>query len=100
MNELLRNNFVIQIISVSSMGLDSNLLGITLNHSTLQELIKLSMKYGFNISFEGGEAETIVLDCPIFRKRLEILDSKNTLGWSKRYSRNIEYNIIRQVNVR
>ena len=76
MNELLKNNFVIQIISVSSMGLDSNLLGITLNHSTLQELIKLSMKYKFNISFEGGEAETIVLDCPIFRKRLEILDSR------------------------
>ncbi len=76
MNELLKNNFVIQIISVSSMGLDSNLLGITLNHLTLQELIKLSMKYKFNISFEGGEAETIVLDCPIFRKRLEILDSR------------------------
>ena len=76
MNELLRNNFVIKITSVSSMGLDSNLLGITLNHSTLQELIKLSMKYKFNISFEGGEAETIVLDCPIFRKRLEILDSR------------------------
>jgi uncharacterized protein (TIGR00290 family) len=61
------------------MGLDSNLLGITINHSTLQELIKLSMKYKFNISFEGGEAETIVLDCPIFKKRLEILDSK--LHW-------------------
>ena len=76
MNELLKNNFVIQIISVSSMGLDSNLLGITLNHSTLQDLIKLSVKYKFNISFEGGEAETIVLDCPIFRKRLEILDSR------------------------
>jgi diphthamide synthase (EF-2-diphthine--ammonia ligase) len=36
----------------------------------------LSKKYGFNISFEGGEAETLVLDCPIFRKRLEIRKSK------------------------
>lgn len=76
MNKLLKNNFVIQIISVSSMGLDVNSLGIILNHSTLQDLFKLSRKYGFNISFEGGEAETIVLDCPIFRKRLEILTSK------------------------
>jgi len=76
MNNLLKNNFVIQIISVSSMGLDVNSLGIILNHSTLQDLFKLSRKYGFNISFEGGEAETIVLDCPIFRKRLEILTSK------------------------
>lgn len=58
------------------MGLDINSLGIILNHSTVQDLFKLSRKYGFNISFEGGEAETIVLDCPIFRKRLEILTSK------------------------
>jgi len=58
------------------MGLDVNSLGIILNHSTVQDLFKLSRKYGFNISFEGGEAETIVLDCPIFRKRLEILTSK------------------------
>ncbi|MGZ5472192.1 MAG: Dph6-related ATP pyrophosphatase, partial [Nitrososphaeraceae archaeon] len=42
----------------------------------VQDLFKLNRKYGFNISFEGGEAETIVLDCPIFRKRLEILTSK------------------------
>lgn len=76
MNNLLKNNFVIQIISVSSMGLDINSLGIILNHSTVQDLFKLSRKYGFNISFEGGEAETIVLDCPIFRKRLKILTSK------------------------
>lgn len=75
-NKLLKNNFVIQIISVSSMGLDVNSLGIILNHSTVQDLFKLSRKYGFNISFEGGEAETIVLDCPIFRKRLKILTSK------------------------
>ena len=42
----------------------------------MQTLILLSKKYGFNISFEGGEAETLVLDCPIFRKRLEIRKSK------------------------
>lgn len=76
MNQLLKNSFVIQIISVSSMGLDASFLGIILNYSTLDDLYRLSKKYGFNLSFEGGEAETIVLDCPIFKKRLEILTSK------------------------
>jgi ABC transporter with metal-binding/Fe-S-binding domain ATP-binding protein len=76
MNNLLKNNFVIQITSVSSMGLDANFLGIILNHSNLKELFRLSQKYGFNLSFEGGEAETIVLDCPIFKKKIEILASK------------------------
>ena len=76
MNNLIKNNFVIQIISVSSMGLDASFLGIILNQSSLEDLFRLSQKYGFNVSFEGGEAETIVLDCPIFKKRLEILTSK------------------------
>lgn len=76
MNNLLKNDFVIQITSVSSMGLNTNFLGTILNYSNLKELFKLSQQYGFNLSFEGGEAETIVLDCPIFKKRLEILVSK------------------------
>jgi diphthine-ammonia ligase len=76
MNKLLKNNFVIQITSVSSMGLDANFLGIILNDSTLEDLYRRSKKYGFNLSFEGGEAETLVLDCPIFKKKLEILTSK------------------------
>ncbi|HEU5462320.1 MAG TPA: diphthine--ammonia ligase [Nitrososphaeraceae archaeon] len=76
MNKLLKNNFVIQITSVSSMGLDANFLGIILNDSTLEDLSRRSRKYGFNLSFEGGEAETLVLDCPIFKKKLEVLTSK------------------------
>jgi diphthine-ammonia ligase len=76
MNKLLDHNFLIQIIGVSAMGLDINWLGMNLNHANLQDLILLSKKYKFNISFEGGEAETLVLDCPIFRKRLDIIKSK------------------------
>ena len=76
MNKLLTNNFTIQIIGVSAMGLEANWLGTNITPLTLQNLILLSKKYGFNISFEGGEAETLVLDCPIFRKRLEIRKSK------------------------
>ena len=76
MNKLLSNNFTIQIIGVSAMGLEANWLGTNITPINLQNLILLSKKYGFNISFEGGEAETLVLDCPIFRKRLEIRKSK------------------------
>lgn len=76
MNKLLTNNFIIQIIGVSAMGLEANWLGTNITPENLQTLIFLSKKYGFNISFEGGEAETLVLDCPIFKKRLEIRKSK------------------------
>ena len=29
-------------------------------------------KCGFNLTFEGGEAETLVIDCPLYCKRLQI----------------------------
>jgi ABC transporter with metal-binding/Fe-S-binding domain ATP-binding protein len=76
MRELLANNFVIMIVGVSAAGLDENWLGRILDSSALDELEYLSKKYRFNVAFEGGEAETFVLDCPIFKKRIEIKDAK------------------------
>jgi diphthamide synthase (EF-2-diphthine--ammonia ligase) len=39
-------------------------------------LEKLSQKHGFNLSFEGGEAETFVIDCPLFLQPIKIEKSK------------------------
>jgi len=76
MHELLQNNFSIMIVSVSASGLDGNWLGRVIDNATLKELEVLSKRYGFNIAFEGGEAETFVLDCPLFKKRIEISDAR------------------------
>lgn len=76
MRDLLANNFVIMIVGVSAAGLDERWLGCVLDHSALNELESLSKKYGFSIAFEGGEAETFVLYCPIFKKRIEVRDAK------------------------
>jgi len=76
MHELLANKFVIMVVGVSAAGLDESWLGRILDSSALDELEYLSKKYGFNVAFEGGEAETFVLDCPIFKKRIEIKDAK------------------------
>jgi ABC transporter with metal-binding/Fe-S-binding domain ATP-binding protein len=78
MTKLLSNNFLIKIVGISAMGLDLKWLGTNLNIANLRILNDLSKKYGFNLSFEGGEGETLVLDCPIFKKRLEIRKS-NTI---------------------
>jgi len=76
MHELLANNFVIMIVGVSAAGLDERWLGRILNSSALNELETLSKKHGFSIAFEGGEAETFVLDCPTFKKKIEVKDAK------------------------
>jgi diphthine-ammonia ligase len=76
MDLLLENKFDIKIVSVSAMGLDERLLGVSLDRELLDRLKRLSQKYCFNVSFEGGEAETLVVDCPIFHKRLQINKAK------------------------
>jgi uncharacterized protein (TIGR00290 family) len=77
-DELLRYQFEIVIVSVSAMGLDASWLGRRLDANAISELTKLSSKYGFNLTFEGGEAETIVTDCPFFSMKLEITKSKKS----------------------
>lgn len=36
-------------------------------------LLKLREKYGMNVCGEGGEYESLTLDCPLFKKKI-ILD--------------------------
>jgi len=79
MKELLIHKFSILIVSVSAMGLDESWLGTIIDQDKLEKLFLLSKKYGFNVAFEGGEAETLVIDCPIYEKRLQILNS--TTKW-------------------
>lgn len=72
MDLLLEKNFQIKIVSVSAMGLDDRWLGISLDRDALNRLKHLSQKYCFSLCFEGGEAETLVVDCPIFYKKLQV----------------------------
>ena len=100
MSNLLNNNFLIKIVGVSAMGLESKWLGINLDSINLQILNDLSKKYGFNLSFEGGEAETLVLDCPIFKKRLEILKSNTFWDGQRGILEISDITLIDKVNVR
>lgn len=72
MEELLKRGFKIIIVGVSAMGLDKEWLGRQLNKTSLAKLAALSKKHGFNLTFEGGEAETLVTDCPLYAKKLKV----------------------------
>ena len=37
---------------------------------------RFNEKYGIDIAFEGGEAETLAIDGPIFKKKIKILKYK------------------------
>jgi diphthine-ammonia ligase len=67
---MLSAGFEVMIIGVACDGLGKEWLGRIIDRNAFWELRKLSQQYRFHLAFEGGEAETFVINCPIFRKRL------------------------------
>jgi len=89
MRETIRLGFDVRFVGVYADGFDKSWLGRKLDEQSLKELIKLNSKYGVSLVGEGGEFESICLDGPIFKKRLETIDSeiiwddKANSGWMK-----------------
>jgi diphthine-ammonia ligase len=76
---LLSEKFDIKIVSVSAMGLGKDWLGKSLDTNSISLLESLSKKHGFDLAFEGGDAETLVVNCPLFTKKLDI--KKAVVHW-------------------
>lgn len=73
---LVSEGYKFVVTSISAEGLDKSWLGREIGYYEMEKLILLSTKFSFNTAFEGGEAETLILDCPIFKNgKIRILDS-------------------------
>ncbi len=75
LNELDRN-FNAIITSVSAEGLGEDLLGRRIDQGVIRELQEANRKHGINMLFEGGEAESFVLNAPLFKKKIEVLKAR------------------------
>lgn len=62
------------ISGVFAYPLDKKWLGKQINEIMIENLMDISREYGLSPSGEGGEIETTVLDAPLFKKKIEILD--------------------------
>lgn len=72
----LDNGFKVMITAVACEGLNKTWLGRVIDEKGLAELKRLSEKHRFHLSGEGGEFETLVLDCPLFKKRIQVIKAK------------------------
>src|SRR3989338_3839875 len=68
--------FDVRIVAVSADGFDKSWLGRKLDSKTIDDMLKLHEKYKISLVLEGGEGESLVVDCPIFKKKIEIVDSE------------------------
>ena len=50
--------------------------GRRLDESAAEDLFQLNKRYGVYIMGEGGEYETLVLDAPIYDKRISVINCK------------------------
>ncbi|MDO9537049.1 MAG: TIGR00289 family protein [Thermoplasmata archaeon] len=79
LSDILNAGFKVLIVGVYAEGLGKEWLGRELDQKALADLEKNAEKSRINISGEGGEFETLVIDGPNFLKRLEIIDSE--INW-------------------
>ena len=76
MRKIVSLGFKIIISGVAAWGLDESWLGRAIDDECIGELVRLNEKYHVDIAFEGGEAETLAIDGPIFKKKIKILEYK------------------------
>lgn len=79
--DIVKTGFEVIIVGVFAEGLDESWLGKKLDETSIKELIKIRQKYFINEAGEGGEFETLVLNGPIFEKKL-ILD-ETVIDWKR-----------------
>ena len=79
MNELIGSDFNVIITKISADGLTEDFLGKRIDKKLLQKLKDINSKTGISIVGEGGEYETLVLNCPLFERKLRIVAAHNKM---------------------
>jgi len=72
LNDLVKNKFEVIIIGVAAFPLDKTWIGRKIDTNYIQEMRKLQEKYGINPNGEGGETESLVINCPLFKEKLKL----------------------------
>jgi diphthine-ammonia ligase len=76
LKEIINNKFEIIFSQIAGEGLDPSWLKRKITNKDIENLKKINKKNKINIAGEGGEYESLVLDCPLFKKKIKILKSK------------------------
>ena len=74
--DLIKNNFEIIITGVFAYPLNESWLGKKINSEFVKRVIKLNEEYQINPAGEGGEFESFVLNCPLFKHKLNVINKK------------------------
>ncbi|KAG8891991.1 hypothetical protein FRB99_003184, partial [Tulasnella sp. 403] len=73
MSEMVESGVEAVLIKVAGIGLTDKHLGLSLRQMQ-PTFLKLNSLYGSHICGEGGEYETLTLDCPIYKSKIVLVE--------------------------
>jgi ABC transporter with metal-binding/Fe-S-binding domain ATP-binding protein len=76
LEEMKSHDFKIILSLVAGLGFEKSDVGVEIDDQQLKRLEQLEKKYGLSIGGEGGEYETLVLDAPFFKKKIELTEKE------------------------
>lgn len=72
LKDIIDNNFKVIITGVSAYPLNASWLGRVLDEKFIEDVTKIHEKYKIHVAGEGGEFESFVLECPLFKRPLKV----------------------------
>lgn len=90
LEELIKNKFKIIITAVAAYQLNQSWLGRIINKEFIDEVQILKDKYKIHAAGEGGEFETFVLNCPLFKKPLKVSSFRDIREGENSFRREIK----------
>ena len=89
LKELIKKRFKIIIVGVFAYPFDEKWLGRKIDNNFIKDIKLLNDKYSISPAGEGGEFESFVLNCPLFKRKLKVIDYKD-FGNRNSWRRDIE----------
>ncbi|MFA5953258.1 MAG: diphthine--ammonia ligase [Candidatus Pacearchaeota archaeon] len=90
LKELIKNKFKVMIVGVFAYPLNEKWLGRIIDDKFISEVEILKSKFKIHPAGEGGEFETFVLNCPLFKKELKVKSFKDVSTGENSWKREIE----------
>lgn len=75
LNEMIECMEII-MIKVAAGGMDETWLGRRFDKKMITDLKELNRKYRVHLAGEGGEYETLVLNAPFYRKKIDLIETR------------------------
>jgi len=76
LTELVKLKIETIIVGVYAHGFTQDWLGRKIDQATINDLVELNKKYQVSLVGEGGEYETLVLDAPFFKKKMQLIETE------------------------